>query len=169
MLWSRGSGHGSGLEKRSLEPHPDPLSQDFGSATTDVQLVFTQNLCSDGGLSSFQRRELEATEKETRASVNVLCKQGSSSVPSVLALPVLLAEPPGILSSFLLLPKPAPSVVPTSALDASRCFNVGPSAGLWSVMDHRKPSNFRGPRGVPGTWNRDQDKPAIPSFSGVLK
>lgn len=99
----------------------------------------------------------------------MFCKQGSLLVPSVLALPVLLTEPLGILSSFLLLPKPAPSVVPTSALDASRCFKVGPSAGLWYVVDHRKPSSFRGPRRVPGTWNRDQDKPAIPSFSGVLK
>lgn len=120
MLWSGGSGHGSGLEKGSLEPHPDPLSQDFGSATTDVQLVFTQNLCSDGGFSSFQRTELEATEEEKRALDSVLCKQVSPLVPSVLALPVLWLNLTGILSSFLFLPKPVPSVV----LDASKWVPV---------------------------------------------
>lgn len=30
-----------GLEKGSLEPHPDPISQDFGSATTNIHLVIT--------------------------------------------------------------------------------------------------------------------------------
>lgn len=33
----------------------------------------------------------------------------------------------------------------------------------------QKAKQLQGPLGVPGTWNCDQDKPMVLSFSGVLK